>query len=54
MPHTWQSVRSGDFSNAWVDRMLCEHDCPILPGAARPAPVVATANGVGEPVAPVV
>jgi RraA family protein len=30
------AVRRGDFSNAWVDRVLNEHGCPLLPGASAP------------------
>lgn len=27
-----QSVRRGDFSNAWVDKILQEHQCPLIRG----------------------
>src|SRR5437879_3286290 len=30
------SVRRGDFSNAWVDRLLDELQCPYIPPAPRP------------------
>jgi len=28
----FQSVRRGDFSNAWVDKILQEHQCPLIRG----------------------
>ena len=47
------AVKRGDFSNAWVDRVLQEHECPMLPGAAaRPAHATGAVNGV-EAAAPV-
>ena len=46
------AVKRGDFSNAWVDRLLNEHDCPMLPGSAKPAYVAGMANGMAEAVAP--
>ena len=30
----FESVRRGDFSNAWVDRVLAEHGCPVVRGSA--------------------
>ncbi|HVS36428.1 MAG TPA: hypothetical protein VMS17_12755 [Gemmataceae bacterium] len=47
------AVKRGDFSNAWVDRLLKEHDCPMLPGAPARPPHLPTANGV-ETAVPVV
>lgn len=38
-----QSVKRGDFSNAWVDRTLQEQNCPIIRGTS-PADVVAAAS----------
>jgi RraA family protein len=29
-----ESVQRGDFSNQWVDRLLHEHDCPIIDATA--------------------
>jgi RraA family protein len=33
----FESVKRGDFSNAWVDRVLAELECPIVKGAAPTA-----------------
>jgi len=30
----FEAVKKGDFSNAWVDRILGELECPVLRGAA--------------------
>jgi RraA family protein len=44
----FQSVKKGDFSNAWVDRLLAELDCPLfeetpaLEEIIEPQPLVAT------------
>ena len=46
------AVKRGDFSNAWVDRLLSEHDCLMLPGPARPAHAGLPANGMVEAAAP--
>ena len=41
-----ESVRSGDFSNRWVDQLLEEHRCPILETPAPYQSATAT-NGAG-------
>lgn len=33
-----EAVRRGDFSNAWVDRLLLEHSCPIVSNTAVNTP----------------
>jgi hypothetical protein len=30
-------VKRGEFSNAWVDRILLEHGCPSVSGEEAPA-----------------
>jgi len=40
-----ESVRRGDFSNEWVDRVLREHQCPLIRGEAG----VANGDVVAEP-----
>lgn len=42
------AVKRGDFSNAWVDRLLSEHGCPMVAGLPRPAHVVAAGIGIVE------
>jgi RraA family protein len=39
----FQSVKKGDFSNAWVDRILVEMECPMVRGTQpqTPEPLVA-------------
>ena len=41
------AVKRGDFSNAWVDRTLAEHDCPLIPGPrpTRQRPRLGTRGG---------
>jgi RraA family protein len=34
------AVRRGDFSNAWVDRILAEAGCPVVPTPPAPCPAV--------------
>jgi regulator of RNase E activity RraA len=44
------AVKRGDFSNAWVDRLLNEHECPVVDAGAEPElplPKVPTRNGNG-------
>jgi RraA family protein len=41
------SVRRGDFSNAWVDRLLDELHCPVI---GQPPVDAAQRNGNGQPV----
>ena len=44
-----ESVKRGDFSNAWVDRILTEMECPMVRGASpAAAPVVPTAGAARE------
>jgi RraA family protein len=38
-----ESVQRGDFSNAWVDRLLAEHQCPVVRGTDVSASEVAAA-----------
>jgi RraA family protein len=40
-----ESVKRGDFSNAWVDRVLAEHECPLIRGVN---PSEAASNGPGN------
>lgn len=40
------AVRRGDFSNAWVDRILTEAGCPVIAEAA-PSPTAGVAPGAG-------
>ena len=42
----FESVRQGNFSNAWVDRILTELECPVVLGMN---PSGATAPGAPEP-----
>jgi RraA family protein len=42
------SVRRGDFSNAWVDRLLNDLECPVI---GAPPPETPHRNGNGVPVA---
>lgn len=46
-----ESVRRGEFSNAWVDRVLQDQQCPMI-GSSEPAPspVAATAEWSAWPV----
>lgn len=37
----FQSVKRGDFSNAWVDRLLTELECPVVKGTEAIGPEVA-------------
>jgi hypothetical protein len=47
----FESVRQGDFSNAWVDRILDQAGCPSpMPGAAPDG----RSNQNGEPTKPAV
>ena len=43
----FESVKRGDFSNAWVDRALAELDCPMIRGAA---PADAVPDAAAQPV----
>ena len=50
----FESVRRGDFSNAWVDRLLDEQQCPVL-GSYRndgpcEAPVTVAAPALATPI----
>ena len=47
------AVKRGEFSNAWVDRLLSEHGCPFVPGPARAAGVAPPLNGVLDASIPV-
>src|SRR6185503_19312298 len=40
----FESVRQGNFSNAWVDKILTERECPMVRGE-RPSEVDAAAAG---------
>jgi regulator of RNase E activity RraA len=40
------SVKRGEFSNQWVDRLLAEHECPIYGSPSQPSP---KANGHQSP-----
>jgi regulator of RNase E activity RraA len=43
------AVKRGDFSNAWVDRILADHGCPSFPGdAATPRVAVESPAHVGN------
>ncbi len=37
----FEAVRSGEFSNAWVDRVLDEQSCPVVDPPREAAPVAA-------------
>lgn len=43
-----ETVRSGVFSNAWVDKILTELECPLVRG---PTPQEAAGNGLAAPLA---
>jgi RraA family protein len=46
----FQSVKRGDFSNAWVDRILTDLECPLIRGETDDAEHLVTpqANGQGR------
>lgn len=47
----FEAVRRGEFSNAWVDRVLEEHQCPMIAASdpRDPAPAAAPSWGNGWP-----
>jgi RraA family protein len=47
----FESVRRGDFSNAWVDRSLEEQQCPVVRGEIDGALTPATAPAVSPAIA---
>jgi len=47
----YESVKRGDFSNAWVDRLLIEMECPVVRGPS-PADVIAPSTSSSPAVAP--
>jgi RraA family protein len=46
-----EAVRRGDFSNAWVDRILEGAGCPLVSGDDFPTPVADAPGSPGTPVA---
>lgn len=43
----FESVKRGDFSNAWVDRILTDLECPIVKGVAPAEAEPAVADKIG-------
>lgn len=44
----FQSVKRGDFSNAWVDRILTDLECPMSNGASPGGEALALAKAAGN------